>query len=76
MDKAHLGLRRALETGWRGGVTCRVTRSGEAAVGCDVALTRNLLRQFSWIVYLDCRRFYKAGRRMAGSVARRLGLKR
>lgn len=76
MDKAHPGLKRALQSDWRGGVCCRVVRSGDAAVGCEVVLRRNVPRQLAWVVYLRCRRAYKDGRSLAGRVARRIGLKR
>jgi MOSC domain-containing protein YiiM len=36
MDEAHAGLRRALHPAWRGGVTCRVTKSGDIRVGDPV----------------------------------------
>ena len=76
MDKAHAGLKHALQPDWRGGVCCRVIRCGDVAVGSHVSLRRNLLRQFGWVVYLRCRRLYKAARPLAGRVARRLGVKR
>lgn len=36
MDEAHPGLRRALLTEWRGGVTCRVVRGGIIILGDHV----------------------------------------
>jgi MOSC domain-containing protein YiiM len=76
MDEIRSGLRAALKPDWRGGVTGRVTQSGEVTVGCEVVLTRNVLRQYSLVLYDRARRFYKWGRRKAGNVARRLGWKR
>lgn len=76
MDKAHPGLKHALQPNWRGGVCCRVIRSGDVAIGCNVTLARNVLRQLVWVIYLRGRRTYKAGRSTAGRVARQLGLKR
>lgn len=76
MDKAHPGLKHSLQPDWRGGVCCRVIRSGDVAIGCNVTLARNVLRQLVWVVYLRGRRTYKAGRSTAGRVARQLGLKR
>ncbi len=38
MDAQQTGLRRALETDWRGGVCCRVLDGGTVALGDDVSL--------------------------------------
>lgn len=38
MEEQVAGLRRALTPDWRGGVTCRVRRSGSVAVGDAVSL--------------------------------------
>lgn len=38
MDDASPGLRKALETNWRGGVCCRVISGGEISVGDNVTL--------------------------------------
>jgi MOSC domain-containing protein YiiM len=38
MDKQHAGLRAALESEWRGGVSCRVRKGGHARVGDPVWL--------------------------------------
>lgn len=38
MDAAHEGLRQALVTGWRAGVTCRVVQAGHVAIGDKVRL--------------------------------------
>jgi len=40
MDWQHAGLRKALTPDWRAGVTCRVVRGGEIAVGDEVVLSR------------------------------------
>ncbi|MEO8225462.1 MAG: MOSC domain-containing protein [Gammaproteobacteria bacterium] len=40
MDAAAPGLRRALASEWRGGVTCRVQRGGVLQVGAPARLTR------------------------------------
>lgn len=40
MDDQHQGLREALQPSWRGGVTCRVIRSGAISVGDEVLLTK------------------------------------
>jgi len=76
MNEAHPGLKKALQADWRAGVTCRVIRTGDVMVGCEVVLSRNIARQLVWITYLRSRRLLKAGRQSAAGVARRLGLKR
>lgn len=38
MDAAHSGLRRALVSGWRAGVTCRVVQAGQVTIGDAVRL--------------------------------------
>ncbi len=38
MDEARYGLRKALESDWRGGVCCRVVESGDIAEGDAVEL--------------------------------------
>jgi MOSC domain-containing protein YiiM len=38
MEEQHAGLEAALAPDWRGGVTCRVIRGGEVAIGDQVAL--------------------------------------
>lgn len=76
MNQAQPGLRPALEDDWRGGVTCRVVRSGDIAVGCDVTLGGNGARRWLRIGYLAARRTIKTGRRTLAGVARRLGLKK
>jgi len=76
MSQAQPGLRAALEHDWRGGVTCRVVRSGNVANECAVVLRRSVLRQAARIAYLRARRLVKAGRRLASGLARRLGIKR
>jgi MOSC domain-containing protein YiiM len=40
MDKQHERLRNALGPEWRAGVTCRVLRGGDAAVGDAVSIER------------------------------------
>ncbi len=40
MDLQHAGLRKALGPAWRGGVSCRVLRGGEIAVGAAIELVR------------------------------------
>ena len=40
MDLQHAGLRAALAPDWRGGVTCRVVRGGEVAVGDAIERVR------------------------------------
>jgi len=40
MDLQHEGLRAALAPAWRGGVSCRVLRSGEVAIGDRTELRR------------------------------------
>ena len=39
MEEAKSGLRGALSSGWRGGVTCRVLESGKVQVGDAVAIS-------------------------------------
>ncbi|TRY30219.1 MOSC domain-containing protein [Aliiglaciecola sp. M165] len=39
MDQQHLGLRKALEPDWRGGVCCIVIQSGEVRIGDPVSIT-------------------------------------
>jgi MOSC domain-containing protein YiiM len=72
MEQAYPGLRAALRPEWRGGVTCRVTRSGDIAVGCEVVLTRNVLRQLTGLSSHHARRFLKQGRALLGGWARKL----
>ena len=36
MEAAHSGLRAALKPAWRGGVCCRVVRSGRIRIGDEV----------------------------------------
>ena len=38
MEEQHAGLQAALVPDWRGGVTCRVIRGGEVALGDEVAV--------------------------------------
>lgn len=59
MDEAHPGLMAALRPDWRGGVTSRVTRAGNVAVGCEVVLSRNIVRQLSWLTYIHGRRIFR-----------------
>lgn len=40
MDKAHDGLRAALQPDWRGGVCCRVIRGGEIQLGDRIEYDR------------------------------------
>ena len=76
MNEAQPGLMRALKSCWRGGVTCRVIRSGDIAVGCPVRLRRNLVRRIAWWNFLRLRPVVTQCRRFAGGLARRLGLKK
>jgi MOSC domain-containing protein YiiM len=39
MDEQHEGLKSALQSAWRGGVTCRVIQSGSIKIGDEVQLT-------------------------------------
>ncbi len=66
MNQACAGLMLALKPDWRGGVTCRVSRSGDVAVGCDVSLTRNPIRQLAWITRVRTKQLLKRGRRLLG----------
>src|SRR5439155_3607647 len=75
MNQAHPGLMVALDPEWRGGVTCRVTRSGDIAVGYEVILSRNVIRQLAWVTQHRARRLLKRGRSVFAGVARRLGWK-
>jgi MOSC domain-containing protein YiiM len=79
MDEARPGLRRALGKDWRGGVTCRVIRSGDIAVGAEVVLERTLTRLVSCVVRERGRVALRRGmglarraRRLAESVAERM----
>jgi MOSC domain-containing protein YiiM len=76
MERAYPGLKAALIPEWRGGVVCRVTQSGEVAVGCEVVLTRNVVRQLTYISSNHARRFLKQGRALLAGWARKLGWKR
>lgn len=76
MERAYPGLKAALMPEWRGGVICRVTRSGDIAVGCEVVLTRNIVRQLTGISSHHARRFRNQGRALVAGWARRLGWKR
>jgi MOSC domain-containing protein YiiM len=72
MEKVHPGLLKALEPNWRGGVTCRVRRPGRIAVGCDVRLTRSVVRQKAWVAYMATGRFGKRCLRQIAFAALRL----
>lgn len=76
MEQAYPGLKAALTPEWRGGVICRVMRSGEVTVGCEVVLTRNVVRQVTSISSHHGRKILKQGRAMLGDWARKLGLKK
>ena len=76
MERAHPGLKAALTPEWRGGVICRVTRSGDVAVGCEVVLTRSVARQLTFISLQHARQFLKQGRALLGGWARKLGWKK
>ena len=41
MENAHKGLRRALESGWRGGVCCSVLKEGNISIGDKVSILDN-----------------------------------
>lgn len=76
MEEAKPGLMSALKPQWRGGVTCRVTRPGDVAVGSEVALQRNVVRQLGWVAYERGRRAWRKLRGRLGRVARALGLRK
>ncbi|HKR13385.1 MAG TPA: MOSC domain-containing protein [Pyrinomonadaceae bacterium] len=76
MEQAYPGLKAALTPEWRGGVICRVMRPGEVTVGCEVVLTRNVVRQATSISSHHGRKILKQGRAMLGDWARKLGLKK
>jgi len=76
MDEACEGLMAALKPKWRGGVTASVIREGEARVGCQAVLTRNILSQYSAVAGHHLRRNLKRARRIAGKAARTLGILR
>lgn len=76
MEQAYPGLKAALTPEWRGGVICRVRRSGDVTVGCEVVLTRNVVRQLTSVSSHHARRFLKQGRALLGGWARKLGWKR
>jgi 3-oxoacyl-[acyl-carrier-protein] synthase III len=75
MERQVPSLKAALTPEWRGGVTCTVTRPGEAAVGCEVALHREPLRHLTVVTSHRVRRLARKSRAVLGRVARRLGLK-
>lgn len=66
MDEARPGLRRALEPGWRGGVTCMVIRSGHVQVGQQVMLRRVVVRQVALAARARVRTLVRRGRAFAG----------
>ena len=76
MERAYPGLKEALKPEWRGGVVCRVTRPGDVTVGCEVVLTRSVVRQLTFISSNHARQFLKQGRALLGGWARKLGLKK
>ena len=76
MEQAHPGLMAALRPEWRGGVTCRVRRAGDVAVGSEVILTRNVMRQLTWVSSHHARRFLKQGRALLSGWAHKLGWER
>jgi MOSC domain-containing protein YiiM len=76
MNQAHPGLMAALRPEWRGGVTCRVTRAGNIEVGCEVVLSRNVVRQSARVAFHHARRFLKRSRSVLSGLSRKLGLKK
>jgi MOSC domain-containing protein YiiM len=72
MNQAYSGLMAALDPEWRGGVICRVTRSGAATVGCEVVLSRRPMRQLTWVAHGRARRLWRRCRGTAAAVVRRL----
>jgi MOSC domain-containing protein YiiM len=72
MNEIHPGLLAALRPHWRGGVTARVKRAGDIRVGADVVLTRNLVRQWSLVVFYFARSALKRLRAFLGKVKRRV----
>jgi len=76
MEQAQSGLMTALKPEWRGGVTCRVTRSGEASVGCEVVLSRSPIRQLARVTSHHSRRLLKRSRSIAADLAHQFGLKK
>lgn len=72
MDRQWANLRTALVPDWRGGVTCRVTRSGEAEVGSEVRLERRPIQQMSYVARDRVRRAAKRGRALLSRAARTL----
>jgi MOSC domain-containing protein YiiM len=75
MNEAYPGLTPALEPRWRGGVTCRVVRSGSVVVGSPVTLERNLVRKFICIARVRAVPVVKRGRKTLGEWARKLGVR-
>lgn len=73
MNQARMGLMTALKPEWRGGVICRVTRSGDIAVGCEVVLSRNVIKQAAWLSYNRVRPLWKKGRGILTRIAQRMG---
>lgn len=70
MNSGYPGLMGALEPDWRGGVTCRVIRSGDISVGCEVAVRRFVIRQLALVVHHRARRLVKRGRGILVGVVR------
>ena len=76
MNQAQTGLMTALKPEWRGGVTCRVTKSGEASVGCEVVLSRSPIRQLACVTSHHTRRLLRRSRSIAADLAHQIGLKK
>lgn len=75
MNQACPGLKVALQPDWRGGVTCRVTRPGNIAVGCEVVLSRDPIRQRARVSFYHTRRILRRSRAVVSRLAQKLGLR-
>jgi MOSC domain-containing protein YiiM len=72
MNQQYPGLLAALKPRWRAGVTARVKQGGAIAVGAEVVLSRNIVRQYSLIAFYAARKTLKRSRSFVGSFVRRM----
>jgi MOSC domain-containing protein YiiM len=72
MNEEHPGLLAALRPNWRAGATARVIRAGDVYVGAEVVLTRNVVRQWSLVVFYAARKTLKRVRGTLGGMVRKV----
>jgi MOSC domain-containing protein YiiM len=75
MDEACPGLKDALVSSWRGGVTAFVARAGQISLADEVTLERSLARQLAVISYLFARQVARRLGAALRAVGHRVGLR-